>query len=412
MKKKKFSSIGIVLCMLFALVALPASASQSGTCGEYLTWALDDNGTLTISGTGDMNYTGEAPWYNSRSSIKTVVIESGVKNIGFKAFYGCGSITQIEIPDSVTTIGNFAFYGCSRLTHISIPNNVTSIGAWAFQYCYGLTSIKIPDGVKRIGMLAFANCTSLAQIELPDSILSIEDSAFLNTAYYKNNYNWEDGVLYINNILIIANDTVTSVTVKSGTKYIADNAFAYCRSLTQIEIPNSVTGIGLYAFQYCSSLKHTVILGTVANLSMNTFMATPYDLDKYGWEDDALYISDHLIRVKNTGTDFSVKPGTKAIGNDAFRYCTELTSIEIPRSVTIIGLAAWRDGIKDIYYHGSKQDWENISIGLGYSRTTIHYNSAPYGDLNGDGRVTAKDNTILVRYLAHWIGYESLPHLQ
>ena len=125
--KKRILSLAMVLCMLLTTVtALPitANAASSGTCGDNLTWTLDDSGTLTISGTGDMyDYTWStpSPWYSSRSSIKTVIIENGVTSIGYRAFYDCSSLTSITIPDSVTSIGDWAFEDCSNLTSITIP---------------------------------------------------------------------------------------------------------------------------------------------------------------------------------------------------------------------------------------------------------------------------------------------------
>ncbi|SDB52958.1 hypothetical protein SAMN02910263_02670, partial [Butyrivibrio sp. INlla16] len=81
-----------------------SDGSLSGTCGEGLTWTLE-NGTLTISGTGKMtDYVGgnHAPWYNDRNNINKVVICDGVTSIGAWAFWQCESLTSISIPEGVT----------------------------------------------------------------------------------------------------------------------------------------------------------------------------------------------------------------------------------------------------------------------------------------------------------------------
>ena len=121
---------------------------------DNLTWTLDADGTLTISGTGAMkNYdydSNQSPVYNN-SDVKKIVIEDGVTSIGDYAFRGCSSLTSITLPDSVTSIGDCAFVFCVGLSSITLPDSVTSIGDSAFKNCSSLTSITIPDSVTSIG---------------------------------------------------------------------------------------------------------------------------------------------------------------------------------------------------------------------------------------------------------------------
>ena len=154
---------------------------------DNLTWKLDANGTLTISGTGTMkNYydNKKSPVYKN-SNVKKVVIEDGVTSIGNYAFTYCVSLTSITIPDSVTSIGYYAFFYCSSLTSITISDSVTSIGNYAFFYCRSLTSITIPDSVTSIGNDAFSNCRSLTSITIPDSVTSIGNDAFYGCSSLK-----------------------------------------------------------------------------------------------------------------------------------------------------------------------------------------------------------------------------------
>lgn len=95
--------------------AIAASAESSGNCGDSgsnVTWSLDDNGTLTISGSGkieDYRSDIDQPWYSNRSDITSVVIEPGVTSIGSLAFYKCSNLTSITIPSGLTSIGEMAF---------------------------------------------------------------------------------------------------------------------------------------------------------------------------------------------------------------------------------------------------------------------------------------------------------------
>ena len=170
--------VSVLLCVLLLASLLPVSAfadtTASGTCGNDLTWTLED-GTLTISGTGKMkdyypsNNDTTAPWGENCSLIKSVVISDGVTSIGYGAFYNCSSLTSVTIPDSVTSIGGHAFDGCSSLTSVTIPDGVTSIGNGAFYKCSSLTSVTIPDSVTSIGSWAFYGCSKLKDIAFAGS---------------------------------------------------------------------------------------------------------------------------------------------------------------------------------------------------------------------------------------------------
>ena len=107
-------------------------ADKTWECGDGLTATLSGN-TLTISGSGeidDYSAVSYAPWCKDkadRTSIRNVVIESGVTSIGKYAFYECTSLTSVSIPDTVTSISNGVFSGCTSLASITIPSSVTDI---------------------------------------------------------------------------------------------------------------------------------------------------------------------------------------------------------------------------------------------------------------------------------------------
>lgn len=134
-----------------SLILSPSiGAVKSGKCGDNITWTLDDDHHLILTGTGDMyNYIqcssssdifSTSPWSWS-SQVRSVTISWGITSIGNNAFLGCTNLSSIEIPNSVTRIGDVAFYTCESLTSIEIPNSVTSLGNSAFAKCSSLQKI-------------------------------------------------------------------------------------------------------------------------------------------------------------------------------------------------------------------------------------------------------------------------------
>ena len=269
--------------------AIAASAASSGNCGDSgsnVTWSLDDNGTLTISGSGkieDYRSDIDQPWYSNRSDITSVVIEPGVTSIGSQAFYECSNLTSITIPSGLTSIGEQAFGNCTGLTSITIPSGFISIGDYAFWNCTGLTSITIQNGVTSIGTGAFWNCTGLTSITIPSSVTSIGVNVFYNCTGLtditvdSNNSSFcsESGVLFNKDkttlIYYPLGKNDSSYTIPDGVTVIEQYAF-YCNSkLTSVTIPSGVTSIGEMAFRECSGLTSVIVPSSVTSIEYNAF---------------------------------------------------------------------------------------------------------------------------------------------
>ena len=269
--------------------AIAASAASSGNCGDSgsnVTWLLDDNGTLTISGSGkieDYRSDIDQPWYSNRSDITSVVIEPGVTSIGSQAFYECSNLTSITIPSGLTSIGEQAFGNCTGLTSITIPSGFISIGDYAFWNCTGLTSITIQNGVTSIGTGAFGNCTGLTSITIPSSVTSIGVNVFYNCTGLtditvdSNNSSFcsESGVLFNKDkttlIYYPLGKNDSSYTIPDGVTVIEQYAF-YCNSkLTSVTIPSGVTSIGEMAFRECSGLTSVIVPSSVTSIEYNAF---------------------------------------------------------------------------------------------------------------------------------------------
>lgn len=340
----------------------------SGTCGaegDNLTWTLDSDGVLTISGTGAMkNYSNNhgdqnyAPWHDYTQKIKSVVIDDGATTIGEYAFLGCSVLADITIPDSVKRIeggafsycnalesielpadleylGNSAFLSCVRLTNVNIPSSIKKIGEGTFYGCRSLAELVIPDGVTAVGELAFEGCVSLTTINIPLSVKNIGGGAFIGCSSLKTLTVHED--VAIGSAVFAKCGFETAGPIGSGsdlefgwTESIPDYAFEGCNSLKNVIIPSGVKNIGAGAFRSCTALAGITIPAGVETIQDRTF---------YGCSNIA---------------EIVIPANVNSIGEQAFLDCSALTSITIPGRIKSIGSSAfWGcSNLKEIKFEG------------------------------------------------------------
>ncbi len=229
-------------CTVLTAVVIPDSVT---VVGDYVFSGCESLVSVTIPdsviGIGSSAFSG-------CKSLVSVTIPDSVISIGSSAFEYCTSLESVSIGNSVTTIGEEAFYNCNSITDLTFGDSLKIIYNSAFEFCSSLVSVVIPDSVEEIYPGAFKNCTSLSSVTLPDSAI-VSSGVFNNTAYYNDNGNWENGVLYIDNHLIKAKTSVSELyTVKEGTKSIASGAFDRCFGLTGVTISDSVINISKDSF--------------------------------------------------------------------------------------------------------------------------------------------------------------------
>ncbi len=381
MKKIICSAVFALTLMCFLCFGVSALES-TGQCGDNVYWNYDAlTGELVIRGTGDMWDWDilDSPFYNNYE-IDKIVIESGVTKIGIYSFSGCG-FQEIAISDGVKILGAGAFVMCSGLKTINIPDSVIEIGNSAFSQCYNLEEVKLSNNITKIEENTFYG-SGLKRISIPKNVTKIEDKAFfgcnaleyidiknksvdignysfaLCDAYYNNQNNWDGDVLYIGSQLYSAKKDITgSYEIKKGTKSIKGGAFYRCNKLTEIIIcetvekiyPNDNSDFIIGTFEDCSNLKNVVIKAELTELE----------------------------------------------GENTFVDCYSLTSITLPESLERIGNTVFMgcNNIEDIYFGGTKEQWENVDIGMNNSNYTLSTKTKVHFAKQGHTHSYAPKNT-------------------
>ena len=368
--------VAVTVMFAFGGNVFAATVEDEGDFGSGLHWSLDSDGKLTISKTVAGNVTMpdylpyEKPaWANYYSSIKSIVIEDGITNIGNYAFYFCAQATSVSLPDSITSIGENAFEQCGALQLNAIPKNTKTIGNYAFYQCTSLTSVNLGDNLETLGAGAFYECSNLTSVTFPSTVKSIGGSAFQESGI--TSLSLSSGIEYIGSrafgncddlieaaLTITAEDAelessifagcdnLKTVALSGNISSISYGMFEVCPALESVTIPNTITSIGEYAFSGCSSLESISIPSGVTNIGRSAFSssglksATILANCTYGssYENGVYTNCDSLSSV-------TISNGVTAIPDAIFSNCDNLKTVTIPNTVTSIGQYAF-------YYSG------------------------------------------------------------
>ena len=302
-----------------------ADIVASGRCGDNLTWTMDRDAVLTITGSGAMY--DKPKWGHIVGEVREIVLPEGLTYIGAEAFWAF-EVTSIRIPASMTGMGKNALNGCWKLEEVQVaegnpaycavdgvlfsadmstlvlypdhkadetytaPTGLTAVAEGAFRGWHeNLRRLEFQDGLTSIGACAFYDCSGPREIILPDSVTEIGEKAFSYCGF-------------------------TSFRIPAGVTRIEEETYFSC-SLTSIDIPENVTYIGPGAFDYCQLLKKIVIPGSVKEIGRGVFFG--------------------CIELSSV----TLNEGLETIGPSAFAECEQLREITIPASVREIGLGAF-----------------------------------------------------------------------
>ena len=472
MKKRILS---ILLAALMLLSALPLgmvdtawaissrdTVVDSGTCGgtlnnsQLMKWTLTSDGTLTISGEGNMF---GAPWSQYKSKIKKVVIGEGVKSISDNAFHYYENLRSVSLPSTLTSIGEAAFWACSSLQSITLPNNLTNIGLNAFRACHSLTQVLIPASVTNIDGSAFERCTGLTDVVFEGNSLEFGSGAtFYDCTSLKNVFfngtraDWtasrgsSGSVLPAAAQIYYKNDLISSGTcgdnssgssvrwklTKAGTLIItvgtgcteggiADFTYGkapwyqdiYDSGIRCLIIGSGIKTIGSYAFADCTDLAEIIVPDGVISIGDGAFQQNS-GAKRVVLPPSTVYIGHSALRDCSALTSVSLPDSMSSrLFLDMFEGCTKLKSVDIPDGITDIyeGDLASCPNWTDIYYDNWGRVWNRVVSNVRDSipdRMNVHfkdniYDSGSCGEnvtwtLTADGTLTISGTGTMTDY--------------
>ena len=283
------------------------------------------------------------------SSLEEISFDenSNILSIGYRAFYGADSLTQITIPASVVTIDYYAFAMCENLETVIFAegSRLTGVYEGAFYGCKALTDIVLPDSVVEISDFAFYGCTSLTELPVSESnkLLGIYSYAFAYTG-------------------------ITELTLPETLIDIGEYAFRGAK-LTKVIVPDANREqliIGLGAFADCNDLVEITLPFIGASFEDDEITWFGYIFGAGAYEANNTYVPESLKTV-------TISEGITFIGLHAFDGIENVEKINIPHSVTMVYNYAF-------YNCGAIYEFTNtISI----DRTTIsnHFSRGISGNL-------------------------------
>lgn len=354
-------------------------------------------------------------------SKETVTIHNNVtyngKNypvtvIGTNAFKDFKKLKRVTLPDNLTTIGDYAFFNCTQLTGVTLPAKLASIGSKAFDHCQQLTEITIPASVKQMGSEVFVWCTHLTDVTIRAAISTLPERTFQNC---KNliDITIPSQIKTIGGKAFEGCDQLGAVTFSEGLKHIGDGAFNGCPKIRILEIPTSVETIGDNAFygvfgnetnEDGEEVPDEIIL---KGQTLPTAQHTTFDEGAY---DKAVLKTNISVEGVAPWDGFPVKPisegtstGTTPCetpvitykgGNitvtcatpDATIYCN-VTVADNQRTIGKTEIELSKTYVVTAY---AKKD------GMSKSQTATKTLTLDQGDVNGDGKVTAHDASLIL----------------
>ncbi len=291
--------------------------------------------------------------FRNCSGLQAVTLGANVATIGKRAFFSCSQLTSVEITPSVSMICDYAFAQCENLKNVTFNNDAPiEMGSGAFMRCTQLNNVEWSSsktldgrgGITSIGTNAFAHCTALESILLPGELQDMGTTIF-------------DGCNNLNSITLtmdtplalrgdpfaLASSNVSIYVPSSGNEGEAAGLYSQAigwRDYNIVELPYSFIDNNLYT--YLKNPDGSVALTGCQDSGIEVVVVRNSITDWTGNTYNVTSIANETFKgsaIKSLDTSNADK--LKAIGNDAFSGCPQLTSINLREGITSMGERAF-----------------------------------------------------------------------
>ncbi len=377
--------------------------------------------------------------FNGCNALQSITMPK-VETIGNEAFMNCQALNNVTLPDELTSIGTRSFASCYAFTDMRVPERVTAIGEGAFRSCKNMVNITLPASLTSISKDAFNSCSALKTLYFTGEIGAF-NSITMDTSVTNvfNKLNKHYGVVCDGDLRYYFRDDYGTLEIAGKGDAINSDIWNGNTKIAAVIIPQNITTIGENAFSGCSNLKKIYYIGDGKNIEVkegndefesaakytNVYVSDT-DNTIYNYTDKnqtRLVLNGHGVMTNYDDSDSSYankspwrkntqlstvtfEDGLTSVGsysfigctnisnvvlsdsvvninNGAFSGCTNLKDITISSSVESIGADAFKDcNIKDVYFTGTKSQWNAITKSAGndaLSNATVHYNVKTVG---------------------------------
>lgn len=326
----------------------------------------------SVSLPDDLATLGDGAFQNDYSLTRVTFGQVSKLTIGDFAFSGDVSLKEAVIPYGATSLGESVFSE-TLMKEARIPNTVTTIGASAFMNCRYLEKAVIPTDIFDLPTSCFAGDASLADVTFPSFISAIGISCFEGACSLKNLSLLNCGSIAANAFAHCL--ALQSVYLSSQVYEDVDSTtFAYCPALNDFYLNSTNQYLALVSGFFCKKSSLTTPLFATSNISADcvyptSFTALPgclfagcsYLHSFTGHAGIASVPENSFARCDNlVSVDLSACTETELHKNafvsdgklasillpetlttidiGAFDFCTSLTQLVVPASVTTIAV--------------------------------------------------------------------------